>query len=53
MERKKLPIAIILIACILSGSPALAASSEMIFPGKRWQEETPEAQNVDSAKLVS
>ena len=51
MERKRHPIVIILIACIVSGSPAVAASSEMIFPGERWQEATPEAQNVDSAKL--
>lgn len=51
MKRTKLPIAIILIACILPGNTAVSASSEMIFPGEHWQEASPESQGVDSTKL--
>jgi len=53
MKRTILSIAIILIARILSASPASAASSDMVFPGKDWQEATPESQGVDSAKLAA
>ena len=53
MKRTILSIAIILIARILSAGPAFAASSDMVFPGKDWQEATPESQGVDSAKLAA
>jgi CubicO group peptidase (beta-lactamase class C family) len=51
MKRTRRPIAIILIAFISFCESTCAASSEMVFPGKQWQEATPESQGVDSTKL--
>ena len=47
MERARLSLTVILLACSLSA----AAAPEMTFPGRQWQEVKPESQGVDSAKL--
>ncbi len=41
------------VVCALAPSAGARAAEGMVFPGKGWQEASPESQSVDSAKLNS
>ena len=51
MSPGPLALAIVLTACLAAPPAAAVASTDMVFPGKSWEEATPQSQGIDPARL--